>query len=71
MYNVFINRRGVSERLMVRSWKGRVGATPPWVRIPSPLNKTEPSFASARFYYKITHGLRKSNRKFEKKLRKL
>lgn len=23
---------------MVRSWKGRVGAIPPWVRIPSPLS---------------------------------
>ena len=33
------NHRGVSEWLMVRSWKGRVGATPPWVRIPSPLKK--------------------------------
>ena len=31
-------QRGVSEWLMVRSWKGRVGATLPWVRIPSPLN---------------------------------
>lgn len=24
---------------MVRSWKGRVGAILPWVRIPSPLNR--------------------------------
>ena len=30
IYNKFIkNQRGVSEWFMVRSWKGRVGATPP------------------------------------------
>ena len=29
--------RGVSERFKVQSWKGCVGAIPPWVRIPSPL----------------------------------
>ena len=32
------NCRGVSERFKVQSWKGCVGAIPPWVRIPSPLN---------------------------------
>ena len=33
-----LNFRGVSERFKVQSWKGCVGAIPPWVRIPSPLN---------------------------------
>ena len=27
----------MSERFKVQSWKGCVGAIPPWVRIPSPL----------------------------------
>ena len=39
-----INQRGVSERFKVQSWKGCVGAIPPWVRIPSPLYKTEQTF---------------------------
>ena len=50
---MYIQQRGVSEWLMVRSWKGRVGATPPWVRIPSPLNlnlKALRSKALKRFY---------------------
>ena len=33
-----VNRqREVSERFKVQSWKGCVGAIPPWVRIPSSL----------------------------------
>ena len=28
----------MSERFKVQSWKGCVGAIPPWVRIPSPLD---------------------------------
>ena len=32
-----IKPRGVSEWLKVQSWKGCVGVTSPWVRIPSPL----------------------------------
>ncbi len=32
------NQGEVSERLKVQSWKGCVGATPPWVRIPPSLN---------------------------------
>ncbi len=41
------NQRGVSERFKVQSWKGCVGAIPPWVRIPSPLNKTGETKVSA------------------------
>lgn len=36
-----IEYRGVSEWLKVQSWKGCVGATPPRVRISSPLDKRQ------------------------------
>ena len=39
----------MSERFKVQSWKGCVGAIPPWVRIPSPLKKGQ-AFALTFFY---------------------
>ena len=44
-YNKKAIQRGVSEWLMVQSWKGCVGAIPPWVRIPSPLKRAEVGIA--------------------------
>ena len=42
----------VSERFKVQSWKGCVGATPPWVRIPPSLISekriTNPGSSSGR-----------------------
>lgn len=43
--------RGVSEWLKVQSWKGCVGAIPPWVRIPSPLYKKRTDFCLVRFLF--------------------